>query len=295
MQEHINAIRIANAIMQDSGRKETILLVEGVNDNIFYNKFIENKSCETIIAFGYQNIHDVISILKNRGSNIHAIGILDQDFLGIDSALVPIPNIFYVDHHDVEMMAINTRSFETIFVTYGKKEKIKSILDLHKKDLRIILYEVIYPLSLLRYLNFKFKIGLSFKPKTLDGPRLKLDFIDHSTLEFSTYQKLVEIVYNYNQSKTNPTLDRKACLELLLKHKDELYDYSLFCNGHDLCRLISISLRKVTGNLASKAPSDDEIERSLMLGVDSSEFIQTKLYKALKDYESKNNYLILAV
>lgn len=295
MKEHIDATRIANAIMQDSSRKETILLVEGTNDNLLYSKFIKNTSCEIRIALGYENIHEVISLLKKFDASIHAIGILDQDFLGIDSSLSPIPKIFYVDHHDVEMMAFSTRSFDLIFVGYGNKEKINNITVKHGKDLRNVFFESIYPLSLLRYINYKYKIGLSFKPKSLEGPKLKLDFINQGTLAFSSYENLIEIVYNYNQTKTKPTLTREQCLNLLIRHKDDIYDYGLFCNGHDLCRLISISLRKVTGNHGSKAPSDEEIEQRLMIGYDSSEFIKTKLYSDLKAYELKNKYSILSV
>lgn len=260
-----------------------------------FNKFCDTETCEIKIAFGYQNIHDVIDILDNSGVKINILGLLDRDFLNVESILPIYTNVFFVDSHDLEMMAFQTKALETVFVNFGDSQKIKDLILQRKKSIRHILLEIIYPLSLLKYVNYKYKIGLSFKPKVVDGPKIKYEFIDHKSFTFIGYEKLIEVVYNFNLGKTVPNLNRVDCLTLVNKYLNQKFDLNLLCNGHDLCRLISISLRRHTGSMGSKAANEEDIEQRLVLAYDSKDFISTAVYKEIKQFEKTRNIRILSI
>lgn len=295
MEQYIDAPRIANSILIDTQRKDTILLVEGINDNLFFEKFVDNRHCEIKIAFGYQNINDVIDILKQSGQKVNAIGILDQDFLGLEKALPITPNVFFVDAHDLELVAFNTKAFELVFINFGNKARIDKLEAERGKKLREIFLEMACCLGLLKFINFKYKLGLSFKPSSKDSPKMKFDFYDSANFKFIGYEKLIDTVYNFSAGKSNPAISRPDCLLLLKKYISNSYDQNLLANGHDICRLISLSLRKHTGAMGSKAPMDDEIEQRLVLAYDSADFMVTKLYSEIKKYESGSSYAVLSI
>ena len=295
MEEHITAERIAVSIMVDSSRKPTIMLVEGTNDNLLFSKFIEPSDCEIKIAFGYQRIYDVIESVQAKDPTINIIGIIDQDFLGVNAELPLIKNVFFVDEHDLELMVLKSRALNTLMVRYGNNEKIRAVTNNGEANLLQLFLDTIFPLAVLRYVNFKYSLGITFKPKRHDGKKMKFDFIDEHSLEFRSPQRMIDVVFNYTAGKSAPNIERHECLVLLEQHLSEEFDFHKLCNGHDICRLISISLRRHTGAMGSRAPDDEEVEKTLMMAYDSQYFLLTDLYSRLKQYESDTGLAFLAV
>src|SRR3546814_17783638 len=82
MEQYITPDRIANAIMQDNSFKGHYLIVEGVKDVKFYQKYIDPTSFRIWEAFGRENVKLVLKLLNERGCH-RRIGVIDSDFNAI--------------------------------------------------------------------------------------------------------------------------------------------------------------------------------------------------------------------
>ena len=66
MVQDITGIRIANALSMDKTFQGTFLVVEGMRDEIFFNKFINKQCCQIYTAKGKPNVLESIQILNER-------------------------------------------------------------------------------------------------------------------------------------------------------------------------------------------------------------------------------------
>lgn len=292
MKEEITPDRIANSILQDKTFSGTYLLVEGNNDFLVYNKFIDNQNCEIKIAHGFQNVIDAVDILKKRGFDI-SLGIIDNDFRVIQNAELEHDDVFVTDDHDIELMAFRSESFDTLISHYSDKTKVdKLIKEKGGPDLRTVILELARPIGFLKLANKSHGFGFIFKPLKEDGNPLKLtDIIATNTLNFNGWDVLIEKVINYSRNKTEIRVSQEQAIQLTTELAKNTFDLYHICNGHDICYIIAISLRKKLSSMNVIAP--EQIEKDLMFGFDSRCFQKTQLYSKLKTWEAENGKVIL--
>jgi hypothetical protein len=292
MLEYITPARTANAIMQKSDSYESFLVLEGKFDNLLFRKFIDKEKCKIEIGFGYKNVLKILEILDERTFS-NALGIIDSDFRVLDNEKVDIKNVICTDFHDLEMSTINSEAFQNVMNFYIQEEKFIKKYENYENFKNHIL-SILKPLSFLKWLNKKQKLGLIFKPQKTDGSVLDINkFICNVNLTFSDTKTLVESVLNYCRGKVTLTIN----IDELQKNLDEFIndnvDLNHLTNGHDVIRLASLSLRKHVSNLNSKAIPPEQLHRELYLAYEGRYFQNTELYKKIKDWEKKTPTSVL--
>jgi hypothetical protein len=294
LEKYITPARIANSILLKSNFKGTYLIVEGNSDFALYRKFVVTQFCQIEIAFGYQNVLDVISELSNRGFH-DAIGLIDTDFRLLDEEVPTVPDVIVTDFHDLDLMIFMSEALETILAHYAKPNKIDALLaELQVGDIRSIFLELALPLAYLKWANKHHNFGLVFKPLTADGKPLNVSkFISVDTLEFKGYDDMIKTVIDYssNKSEVTATLDKISQLtkEMVNKSNDMLQ----LCNGHDVVSIFALSLRKKLSNLNANAVTSKHLENELIFSYDSRYFEQTDLYKRIKSWEKAKQKQVL--
>jgi predicted ATP-binding protein involved in virulence len=60
-------------------------------------------------------------------------------------------------------------------------------------------------------------------------------------------------------------------------------------NGHDLVNILSMALRKAIGSQSAAAVEVEVMERALRLAYEGMDFASSELYRALREWEQRNN------
>lgn len=290
MTEHITPERIANSIMlKESG--VNYLIVEGKTDFRLFKKFIDNNNSSIEIAFGNLNVIDVVNELKRRNFN-NVIGIIDSDFRILDEE-VEIEDILMTDYHDIEISFINSPTFETIMSSYYKEDKFEKLFNKNFSELKNYYFNISKNIGYLKWLNKIDNLGLTFKPASPEGKTIDYNvFISASDLKYKGDDKLVDAILNFCNGKVKVEVKKEEILERLNTFKKDV-DLNQLCNGHDIMNIISISLRQHISNLNSKSIPADQLEKEFSLAYESRYFMETNLYKKIKNIEETKEVTIL--
>lgn len=292
MTEFITADRTANAIMQKADYHKSFLIVEGKTDYYVYNKFINHNDCSIEIAFGNDNVIEVLSKLKQWDFH-NALGIIDSDFRVLDEEEVTDENIIQTDFHDLEIMLIKSESFDIVMGHYVQANKLADNYGDYA-GLRDYLFQISKHIGYLKWLNKKKGYGLLFKPKSPEGKHIDYsNFISVKNLKFDGYRKLIETIFNFCNGKV-PIKVKMDHLENELKQFIKDCDLDHLCNGHDVIHIIALSLKKHVSNMNSKAVSVDQISKELGLAYEARFFEQTYLYQRIREWEVSKQKPVLS-
>ena len=294
MESYLTPNRIANSILQKNSFKGAYLIVEGNKDFTLFKKFTETEFCKIEIAFGNNNVIDVINELNNRGYS-DALGIIDSDFRNLDNEMPENENILLTDEHDLEIMIFKSKAFETIITHYAQPLKLETFKkENDNQELRQIFLNLAMPLGYLKWANKKNNFGLVFKPLKVDGNTLSIsDFIPPSTLQFTSYEDMTQTVINYTVNKSELKTTRDAAVKAAKKMIDNTHSLLQICNGHDVIHIISLSLRKKISNMNSNSINPEQLEKEFIFAYDSRYFEQTELYRQVKLWEIQKNKSVL--
>lgn len=291
MEEYITPQRIANAILIKANSNNAYVIVEGKDDYKLFNKFIDNEVCTIEIAFGKENVVDVLDELEKRNFE-KVFGILDSDFRELNNEVLNNENIFFTDYHDIEIMLIKSECFEIVLNNYIQVEKLREKYGGYN-EFRSYLFEITKPLGYLKWLNERNKLGLKFKSSIPEGKSIDFThFISISDLKFLGYEKLVDSIFNF--------CNGKVCIEIkkdnLLKELNNFIsdcDLAHLCNGHDVIRIISLSLKRNLSNYNSKAILPEQLSKEFILSYEARFFKQTNLYHKIKNWEELKKQVVL--
>ncbi|NII26418.1 DUF4435 domain-containing protein [Pseudoflavitalea sp. X16] len=294
MIEYLSPDRIANAIVMDSSFNGASLIVEGRRDFLFFHKFISHKSCQIQIAFGKLFVIEVVKILSQRKFE-RGLGIIDRDFGFLLKQTFENDYLIECDYHDIEMSILDSPCFDTIVATHCSPEKMSSLFSKSSLHLKNKLLELITPLGNLKLANQLHDLGLVFKPQKPEGNALPYsDFIDTKTFTYLGHDKMVSSVFNFSVAKSSKIVSKDVIKTKLVEIESKYYDLMHLCNGHDFTFVFQLSLKKKIGQGDSSEISPKAVEQNLILGYDSSYFIQTTLYNKIKNWETKNKLKVLA-
>jgi len=288
MEQYITPDRIANAIMQDNSFKGHYLIVEGVKDVKFYQKYIDPTSFRIREAFGREKVKLVLKILNERGFH-RRIGIIDSDFNAILNINEEVDGLYLTDDHDVEIMIIKTKALEDVIHLFCSKKKVEEFEKMKGKTIRAILFDLGKEVGYLKLANRVHDLGLIFKPSTSDGNQIRYrDFVDEETMKFLGSDKMIETVMNYARSKSTTMTAKdeiKAKLDEVCKVS---YDPYHLVNGHDLSNILYLLMKKTFGSKNKMLTDYNAVEHSLILAYDYADFRETTLYKDLREWANSN-------
>ncbi|KFF02320.1 DUF4435 domain-containing protein [Chryseobacterium luteum] len=295
MKEYITPERVATSILIKRKKQKKCFIVEGNHDRLFFLKF-KDSDVNVEIAFGWENVIEVLKILKKENF-LDVIGIIDSDFkLMVPEKFEKLENLILTDYHDVNTLTLD-KSFDVVIKTHESEEKINSFLEEKKKPLKEYIYSLARPLAMLKLLNKRENYNISFKGKKNDSPSLDFSkFINKDKFEYISNEKLIETIINYCNGKTKMPLPTKDILidklnELIKLESKNYTDVSLIC-GHDFGEIAVLGLKK---RLGSKSIKGDDFLNECVLNYDSMDFKKTKLYQSIKDIETKTFQTYLKV
>jgi hypothetical protein len=273
-----SAVVIANELrLRRSQHQGTFVVVEGRDDRLFYERFLDIQQCKFVVADGKEKVCEVISILDAAGFH-GALGIVDADFDLLDEIPMSSLNVIRGNCHDIEAMLIRSPALNRVLREFGSEDKIQKFVTKAGRDICHVLLAAVSPLGYLRWHSLRSDLRLRF-----DGLPLAR-FVDMVTLT-ADRSKLIATVKNHSQRHD---LDNEE-LGLAIRGIDNpQHDPWQLCNGHDLVGVLSIGLRKALGSQSAVAVGVEEIARALRLAYESVDFATCELYRAIREWEQRN-------
>ncbi|EPK5117232.1 hypothetical protein JHZ10_003742, partial [Acinetobacter baumannii] len=175
-------------------------------------------------------------------------------------------DIYLTDYHDSEVMMLKSGSLFSFIDEYSKDEYLLSL----KSELLNNVFNASKALGILRYINYKYNMKLSFKKLNFS------QFIKVNLLEVElNVETLVDILIsrspNFSQSKKEIFDHYYSFL------KNDYVDEQINC-GHDLTNIIACVFRQKEISLETNMDTK-KIETALRLAYQKDFFKNTKLYK----------------
>jgi len=259
--------------------KVMILVVEGSSDEKAFRKFVACLDSEFIIAWGKDNVLGAMTILDDEGV-VGVLGIVDADFWHLDGKSPSSLNVIVTDEHDIEMMMIRSKSFAHFITEVASRTKLEKFLaNLDVRDIRDILLERALLIGHLRRYSHTEKLNLQFNCLKFDT------FIDRETISLNL-EKLIEVVLALT---SNSELDTGVVIGQVCELAEGFSaDPYQVCCGHDVIVILSIGLRKCIGSKSKEGAKPEVLESQLRMSYDSDCFRQTQLFRAARDWESRN-------
>lgn len=290
MDEFLTPNSIANSIMLDDSFDGWILLVEGQNDYILFNRLINKDTIKIIQGHGKDKVKEVLAILKERNFD-KIIGIVDSDFDNILGETDNIKNLFKTDDHDLEIMMFKTDAFSKLLDTTCDFDKINNLK--REQDIKDIILGLIEDLGKLKLINVKEKLGVKFKPKESNGNILKYEkFIDFKEMIFLGEDLLMKTINEYSDNRTK-VFEMEKLKQEYEKIKDNTYNIYDLVNGHDLSNVIFKFIKKTLKSNSNLIKDYTCIEKTLLVGYDITDIFDTKLFSELIQFANLNNIKII--
>ncbi|HLO85714.1 MAG TPA: DUF4435 domain-containing protein [Nostocaceae cyanobacterium] len=272
--------RLADQIrLRRSAHSGTFIIVEGADDEKFYERFVDQQNCKLAIADGKDNAIGALKILET-GNFTGVLAIVDADFSRLEEDLPNNPNLLLTDYHDLEIMLFNSPALDKVMRELGSEEKIKAF----GKNIFLTLLEAGKIIGYLRWTSLKFNLNLKFEDLTFSK------FLDPKTLIIDIV-KLIKTVKDHSRKPELIEQDIQSKLETL---KSDSHDLRQICCGHDLICILSVGLGKTWGTQNNNDVKPEKLEMILRLAYEASYFRTTQLYKFIQKWEKNNQpYQIL--
>lgn len=276
MREYISVDREANAIrLRRSTFSGAFLLVEGSSDRVFYERFIDKISCQSVSVSGKPSSKlRVIAVLEILEKSIFkgVLAIVDADFDALETSSHHSPNLLRTDTHDLETMLLNSFALDKVVAELGSEEKLIRF----GRDVRTALLEAGMLVGYLRWISQRDGLNLTF-----NGIKFS-EFINKQTLGIDEFI-LIKEVHNKSQAFSIKSEDIQQRITNL---KSNSHDPWQVCCGHDLVEILSIGLRKAIGSTDRIEPNS--LECSLRLAYEEAYFLKTQVYSSICIWESNN-------
>lgn len=257
---------------------ESVILVEGSADMRFYNKFI-SRNCCSIIKLN-SNVA-VIKFIKEHGNKKGIFGIIDADCHYINKNKNIHENIFITDHRDLETTLIESSSLDGILNEFADPHRWKEFEISQKKDIRNFLLQNTKNIGMLYCYNEKYRLYLKLNDVEF------LRYFDKNYQLFDIRRYVDDII---KKSRNTKKLDANVIYREIIEDTKKISNLGVLCRGHDLTHLLFEILRKKIGrSFVDKDLKDTyHLEMILRAAYTKEQFMKTKLYSLIKNWENKN-------
>lgn len=292
MEQHMTPERIANSLMQDTRFKGTHILVEGIKDLKTYTKFFNHEKVKLTQTTGKYKLREAYEILSSRGFT-RKIAIRDADFLRIKGNIKFDQNfqddIFVTDGHDSEMMMILVGTLEDLLSVGVDQQILRAVEEQASATIKKVVLDLAYLVGCLRLANKKENLGLSFKPSSSDGNRIKFrKFICEKTFSLNIEQ-MIHVISEYSKNRNKPVSTKAAIRTGFDKILLQQNIYEDMINGHDVAEIICIIASTALKSKSNIFQHPDRVEESLALSFDRSKFRRTNLFQIIHQWQNKHN------
>ena len=263
--------------------KQYYLVVEGESDEKFFQTIIDCNVCK---VQNLANKESVLGFMKKRHESWMkgVLAIVDADFDHIRGKEQNIPNLLYLDHHDMEITILSSEINKMrLYSEHGNIQEILQFQEKNKQDFLEAVLKIAYQIGCLRLANEIYDHGISMNPDTIPY----VDVINKCLqIDMKT---LVERIHG-----------RVNVIQLLEEYEDiekEGYDRWQICVGHDVTQLLSLCFTNGSEGLGfgrSERPMRKQaIEQTLRNIYDYTNFKNTDVYLGIVKWQNDNNVAIL--
>jgi hypothetical protein len=278
MQQHITDHAIANAVrMKRSLFVGVFLIVEGVGDKRIYGLVIDHEACKIEVAYGRDNVLGAISIL-NSGSFSGVLGIVDADADRLAAEIPLQENVFWTDLHDLECMILNSRAFDRVLDEFGTEERIAKFTEKRSPLVARELAVSAVPVGCLRLLSIRDGLALKFEGITFSR------FVKTPEIQIDVSKLVREVTNNSQKHHLNQQEIAGAVVHAMQQNHDP---WQISC-GHDIVELLSLALRKTFCAESSGEVAPERLERSLRLAYSAADLRNTRLFRAVRQWEENH-------
>lgn len=258
----LSATSAANTALMSGavGGNRLWLFVEGPCDYKAYDKFIKVGVVKIIIAGGKEKAIEALNHYLRNKKEQEAFAIVDADYDHVQGNKYPEP-IFLTDYYDILNLAFGTIALQYVLNNSGNHGLVAD-------KMRDFIYEQVSIVGHLRLTNEKHDIGIGFGN------------LPHEIMGRSVEETIKFLFVCRHDIKLTPA-------QLMKLVNDELsrsYPRELICQGHDLCKSLSVYLRTHGSNVKA---GPETIEDALIAAFDSQDFKKTSLYQAVKEWGQK--------
>ena len=273
------AVEIANEIrFLQNERSTAILLVEGRDDKLLMEKFIDRGTCRIIVAQGKEQVEQVLRIV-DAACRTGVLGIVDADFDRIEGRKGVSQNIVMPDGHDIETMMMRSPAIDSIWIEFGSAQKVNSFDDTFE-----LIDDIARRIGCLRLHSLRSSLNLRF-----NGMRVT-KFIDRRSMQFDQ-NKFVQEIKDLSQRHD---LDDDQLISAMIEIDNEGHDNAQLANGSDLVAVFSHGLRSAFGTNDASKVSDVNLRRLLRSAFHHSDFQKSQLFQQIRQWESDSrDFMIL--
>lgn len=265
---------LANTILlKRQSFKGCFLVVEGIDDLLFFRKFIDHEACHITEAYGKGRVIEVVSILETE-SFPGIVGVVDADLDHIEENRVPSENIVVLDTVDLEALLIRSPALDAVLAEWGSTGKIVAF----RKDIREVLLDAAVWIGCLRLYSSRAQSKLIFQELR------HREFVDRQSLAIDVVSFVNEVL---NRSQ-RPDLSTEDIVAEVKSIHLAVNDSWLICYGKDMVGILTFALRRKIGSHRAKYVRPESINSDLRLSFHRNDLNTSKLGHDLYDWESRN-------
>jgi GGDEF domain-containing protein len=269
-QDTVNQLRVS--LNSPTGNCLIYILVEGPYDCCLYPKFFNESTVSfEYVGGGKGQVETALKLLQSITRQV--LGICDADFRHLTKNYPSIPNLFFIDCHDIEMTMLNdNQTLINAFSEYRLQGISSNILHDAIDGSIFAAYT--------RWYNELNIIELKFKNFSI------LPYYDAKTKVFNSMIFLKEL------NKRSP--NKKSTVSIgdinNFKMANGTFDSFNLCNGHDV---ITLAVAIIKTNQSKKNLSIENFYSVLRSSFTLDSFKRTKLYTEISKWQALNHYCIL--
>lgn len=211
---------------------KVFILVEGASDARLFKKMMHEDAVDFTITHGKENLLGVLELVKRQGKRNKKLilAIKDADFDRILDTKYEYENLLLTDEHDIELTLLKSACLKDFLAEFSNTKK-------HSQEVLKILLESAKPLSLLRLINERDKLGLKFEELML---KPKKDYqITERGIELDLNRLIEKLI-----SRSSTEISRYELTEKVRELEGQIYDLEQLSNGHDLMELLHLWMNK---------------------------------------------------
>ena len=267
------AVEIANEVrLLQNERLTSILIVEGRDDRLLMEKFINLDSCRIIVAENKTKVEEVIQILDDEPRR-GVLGMVDADFDRIIDRPSISRNIVMPDGHDIESMLIQSPAIDSVWVEFGDAEKLASF----ESDALESIERIAQHIGCLRLYSMRSLLNLRFTGMNVSN------FMGCNSFQFNRTEFVKEIK---NRSQRQ-NLETSHLLNVMTEIDAEGHESAQLSNGSDLVAILSYALRRTFGTNNALTVSEKTLRTSLRLAYHRSDFENSGLFQDIRRWEQE--------
>ena len=262
-----NAIRLKRQV-----HKGCFLVVEGRDDRLFFEQFVDRDVCWITVADGKENVTDVIGALEAECFP-GVVGIMDADFDHIEGYRWSSDNLIVLEVVDLEALLIRSSALDRVLVELGSGEKIAEF-----GSIREALVRAAVPIGCLRLHSLRARLSLTFQ-----GLKYRR-YIDVKSLAVDPHA-LVREVKNRSQRFELNCHDVVGVIDTIQR---SVPDHWMVCYGADMVAILAVGLRKTLGTNSARAVTAEVVRRCLRLAFQWSDLRKSALDRDLREWAARN-------